>query len=388
MVPRGRLGLFLAVNVLVEAGLFFHAFLYNFYLDGLGFEAGVMGSAQAAMTAGGLAAILPAGVAADRVGARRTFFGAVVLSTSGLAVGAVAQERWLIYAAAAVAGGGAAAWRVSMGPLLMALARPGERARAFSRNVALLVGAGAVFIAASGALADALGTRAALLVGAGMTALGGVAFALVNGAAGAPGPDRARVVGAGSVPRLPPALFVVAGLVAFWMVAPALVAPFFNLYFLREHGLGVDRIGMLFGVTHAVTAIAVFASGELATRFGPRRILTLWTIIFVPVLFALTGVAGVGLAVVLYALQGFVWPAANPLVDQILFERVEPARHGTVSSLRNGAMELAGVTGAALGGAVLEATSFGRLFGVAGAVGACAGAALWIVLRAWSRRTP
>jgi predicted MFS family arabinose efflux permease len=96
----------------------------------------------------------------------------------------------------------------------------------------------------------------------------------------------------------------------------------------------------------------------------------------------------VGLAVVLYAVQGFVWPAANPLVDQILFERVEPARHGTVSSLRNGAMELAGVTGAALGGAVLEATSFGRLFGVAGAVGACAGAALWIVLRAWSRRTP
>jgi NAD(P)-dependent dehydrogenase (short-subunit alcohol dehydrogenase family) len=59
-----------------------------------------------------------------------------------------------------------------------------------------------------------------------------------------------------------------------------------------------------------------------------------------------------------------------------------------LSSLRNGAMELAGVTGAALGGAVLEATSFGRLFGVAGAVGACAGAALWIVLRAWSRRTP
>jgi MFS family permease len=68
---RGTLLFFLA-NVLFSAGLFFHAFLYNFYLQGLGHGEGVMGVAAAAISAGGVLALIPAGLAVDRWGVRNT----------------------------------------------------------------------------------------------------------------------------------------------------------------------------------------------------------------------------------------------------------------------------------------------------------------------------
>src|SRR5438309_1409109 len=46
---------FLAANVLFGSGLFFHSFLYNFYLNNLSLPPTVMGHAAAALGAGGTA---------------------------------------------------------------------------------------------------------------------------------------------------------------------------------------------------------------------------------------------------------------------------------------------------------------------------------------------
>ena len=66
--PQRTLGLLFGGNVLFAAGLFFHAFLYNFYLDAIGHSEAVMGYAAASLTAGGLAALLPAGKLVDKLG--------------------------------------------------------------------------------------------------------------------------------------------------------------------------------------------------------------------------------------------------------------------------------------------------------------------------------
>ena len=58
------------------------------------------------------------------------------------------------------------------------------------------------------------------------------------------------------------------GLVAVWMLGSALAAPFFNIFFSREHGLAIGRIGVVFAVVNGAWAIAVLASGELARRLG------------------------------------------------------------------------------------------------------------------------
>src|SRR5688572_17160601 len=110
------LALFFAGNVCLAAGLFVHAFLFNFYLRDLSLPASAMGHQAAAITLGGLLALLPAGLVIDRVGLRPALFGAVIVATAGLALTALARTAATIYPAAVLIGLGAATWRVALGP--------------------------------------------------------------------------------------------------------------------------------------------------------------------------------------------------------------------------------------------------------------------------------
>jgi MFS family permease len=389
---RGTLLFFLA-NVL------FHAVLYNFYLQGLGHGEGVMGVAAAAISAGGVLALIPAGLAVDRWGVRNTYLVAALVAAAGLATGAVVERAVPVYAAAAVAGAGAAAFRVSMGPALMRLAGPGIRARAFSWNTALLVGAGAGWTAAAGAASGSLlpvldgnrvgAHRVALLLGALATLLAAALAPIALRAVG-----RARSAGEGGGRQaiqtsfrgwrrlaIPRRLALIILVVGFFWTAGALGLPFFNIYFQREHAVGIERIGIILSAGQILTALAVFASGESASRVGPARMLLVWMFLFPPAVWALALAGDVAPAVVFYMVQAFVLPAVHPLVDQILLERAAPSRHGAVSSWRNLAVEGSGLIGAAVGGYFLQAVSFQGLFALAGVLAMAAAVAALIVLR-------
>jgi predicted MFS family arabinose efflux permease len=82
-----------------------------------------------------------------------------------------------------------------------------------------------------------------------------------------------------------------------------------------------------------------------------------------------------------------VAPATNPLIDQLVLERVDRGRHGAVAAWRNAAAEASGALGASLGGYVLTATSFSVLFATAGVLGAVSGFVLCAILRAEPART-
>jgi len=392
---------FFGANVCFGAGLFFHGFLYNFYLTSLGRPESVMGLAAACLTAGGLVALLPAGTLVDRVGSKVAFYLAVAAASSGLALGAVVERPWAIYGAAALAGAGTVTWRVAMGPLLMGIASREERTRAFSWNVAFLVGSGALWMAAAGGVAGWLetagglsklgATRWALLVGVGGTLLAAPVFAWgfsdregrSAGSAGLPRAPRLRPFR--EMLALPPGLGWVVLVVCWWMIAPALVLPFFNLYFLQEHGLSVDRIGLFFGLAHGVTAVVILGSGELAARWSPTRLLAFWSLLFGPVLWVLAGANGLLAAGALYLIQGLVSPATNPLIDQIVLEMAPVERRGLVSSWRNAATEVGGVVGAGVGGFVLQAFSFDALFLGAGTLGLMAAGTLVAVVPSGAR---
>lgn len=385
--PRSALARFFAANVLFGSGLFAHGFLYNFYLAELGAGPAAMGAAAAALTAGGLAALAPAGLLVDRAGPGRAYLLAAVTAAAGLMAGAFAESLPGLYAAAFVAGAGTAAWRVAMGPATLALASGPAQARAFSWNVGLLLASGAVWTLGAGSVPALLGggmpgVRAALALGAAGTLIGGAVFATVRLPARA---DRAPPAGAASAfrPRgmvqslaVPAPVLARVLLVALWMTAAALVIPFFNLYFQRAHGLPIGRIGGLMAAAQAVSAVAVLASGSLAARLGPARVLLGWVLLFAPAVWGMAGAAALGPAVALYLLQGFAAPATHPLVDQLLLRDAPEDRRGAVSSWRNAATEGSGLAGAALGGVLLERTSFAVLFGVAGALGLAAGGAL------------
>jgi len=356
----------------------------------------VMGHAAAALTAGGLATLLLAGWVTDRVGPRLGLVIGGVVTALGLAAGAVAGRPLAIYTAAALAGAGTAFWRVTQAPTLMRLTSPGQRSRIFSWNVGLIIGSGAIGVAVAGSVpgwvGHALGVsplaalRVALLFGAGGTALSLLLFLLLRvpsvGVADVP-PAAAVKIGtpeASIAPARHSGVLWFVLLVGGWMLAPALVAPFFNLYFLKQFSLGVDRIGLIFGLVHGLWAVLVLGSGELATRSGATRVLAAWLILVGPALLLLPA-AGVGLALALYFAQGLAQPAANPLIDQLLMERSAPERRGMVSGWRNAAADGSAIAGASLGGWVLGTGSFPTLFLVAGAVGVGAAVAALAGLR-------
>jgi MFS family permease len=383
---RSTLALALTANMLFGAGLFAHGFLYNFYLADLGFGAAVMGTAAAAMTAGGVAALIPAGMLIDRWGIRRAYIFAAAFASVGLVSGAVTETRYAVLTSAVVAGAGAAAFRVVMGPLLLAVTDERTRARAFSWNVGLLIGSGAVWTLASGflpgwieattGLSRVEGIRSALIAGAMLTAAS-VLLALrmpsTSGGSAAHAAPRASL-------RIPAHLLGVIGMVCVWMTAAALVLPFFNIFFQQVHHLPMARIGVLFGIAQAVTALVLFASGELGARKGTRRVLGFWLLIFAPVLALLPLAATLPFAFTLFLMQGAVAPATNPMIDQLLLEQAPANQRGAVSSWRNAATELAGVVGAAAGGFILASAGFTPLLLTAALVGALGAIGLYAML--------
>ena len=370
---------FIAGNILFGTGLIFHAFLYNFYLEALHLSPAVMGHAAAALTGGGLVMLLPAGAFTDRAGPRVAVTTAAVVLAVGLALGAVAATPLAVYGAAAVAGAGSGIWRVAMAPILMRLTEDRTRARAFAWNVGLLVAWGGLGTAIAGATSQGLevhwglnrlqAVRAVLVLGA----IGSAASVLVFRVLQVPS-ERAPIGAPAAAPEAKRqsatyAMLPLVGLVAVWMVGPALAAPFFNIFFAREYGLSIERIGFVFAAAGVCWTLAVFASGELASRVGVRRVLAASLLLFAPAMWGLSVATTVELAVVLYFLQGLIAPVTNPLIDQWLLGQTPLERQGVVSSWRQVAADASAMVGASFGGTLLAGAAFHPLFALASAVG-------------------
>jgi MFS family permease len=377
----------IAGNVLFATGLSFHGFLYNFYLEALGHAEGVMGQAAAALTLGGLASLLPAGWLADRAGPRRSLVLAGIVVTVGLAAGALAERPLPVYLAAVVAGIGFGLWRVTLAPALMRLTEPARRPRAFAWNVGLLVASSGVWVALAGSVPDWLvagldlerlpAIRVALLLGAGGSALSTILFALLPRF---PMPRTAPAPGAaGFKPVL--AVLPIVGFVWLWMLGPALAAPFFNIFFTRRFALSVMRVGMIFAAANLLWGAIVFGSGDVAARVGRVKLLAVALAFFAPAMWGLSLASSAGFAVGLFLLQGAVSPIANPLIDQLLLERVPAARHGLVSSWRNAAADLSAMAGASAGGWLLADSTFSTLLVGSGIVGLAGAVGLVLALR-------
>ena len=376
-------------NVCLATGLIVHAFSFNFYLRGLGYTASVMGHQVTAMTLGGLIALLPAGAVIDRHGTRTALIGGVVLTVVGLVVSALVRHALTIEMAAVVLGLGGATCRVSWGPAIMRVAEGPQRSRAFTWNVSVLIGTGAIWTVLAGSaptwlgrtpLAHATGltgTQLVLIGAALMSALAIPCYWRLHALA-APRASGAHAPRETAVRRepLPADVKRILALVAVWMLASALVLPFLNIFFTDRFAMPVASVGSLFAFAQVMNAVVLIGAAELARRFGPRRTLTWWTVALAPSLWGLAVVTALPLAVGLYLVQGIVAPATNPLIDQLVLERVKRERHGVVAGWRNAAAELAGGVGASVGGHLLDASSFGRLFLIAGAVAAGASAAL------------
>jgi MFS family permease len=394
--PHGArpLTMFIVGNVLFATGLILHAFLYNFYLDALGLSPEALGYAASALTVGSLGTLIPAGMLADRAGPKTTLLVGVAVLVSGLASGAVVATPLAACGAAVMAGAGSAFWRVATAPLLMRLTVRERRAQSFAWNFGALAawsgvglavaGTASTWIEARWGLGRLLALRVTLMAGALVSAASWLVYRRLQVDV-----DPAIVTDAGEPAPAYEAgertILALIGILAVWLVGPALVSQFFNIFFVRVHHLSIQRVGFVFAAGSWCWAVVVLASGRLARRIGVRRLLFAATLAFVPAVWGLTLGGGVAFAIALYLLVGAIAPVTTPLIDQWLLDQTPRERQGAVSSWRQVAADVSAIAGGAVGGRILARGSFDSLFLVAGAVGLAGALGLSVSTRARSR---
>lgn len=358
--------------------------------------------------------IVGAGRLGDLVGRRRLLLAGILLFTGASVLCGLAPTLWLLIAARAAQGLGAAvmmaltmafvggtvpkeatgramgllgttsAIGTALGPSLggVLLAGPGWRA-IFLVNVPLGL---LTFLLArrhlpadpresrSGrARFDRLGT---LLLAAALAAYA-LAMTLGRGAFGPLTPALLAVAAGGAVvfvrvearadsPLVRPAAFrdpvlaaglAMSALVSTVMMATLVVGPF---YLSRTLGLRAAAVGLVLSVGPLVAALAGVPAGRVADRFGARRTT-------VAGLLAMAAGAGLlSLAPASQGIPGYVVPLAVLTLGYAVFQTanntavmadVAPDRRGVVSGLLNLSRNLGLVTGASLMGAVFAAAS-------------------------------
>ena len=273
-------------------------------------------------------ALIPAGKAVDRFGARVTTSVGAALGAAGLAAAAFAPNGLVLALFLFVGGIGLAAVPIAGMGSIFRVFDPARRGWALGvRQMAVPLGGvvGAVLLPV---LDHVGGARLALLACAGTVAATGVVFAAVAGDARPPERPRAGVRRIWRTPGIPRLLLVAA---CYIVVLQSLLA--YTVPAAREAGLSSFLAGATFFAVNVSAGVARVAWGRLADRHGgTRRIQTIvgagWVATVGGVLFALSlhaGPAAVFPAAILFAFGALGW---NALVYVVAAERAAPELAG------------------------------------------------------------
>ncbi|MCW5977803.1 MAG: MFS transporter [Bryobacteraceae bacterium] len=251
---------FFVCAALFNFGVFVFFLLYNLYLLDRGFAEDFLGVVTAAFTAGNIAGSLIAGFLVARIGLRRSLLLCFVSVGLVSAVRVVAVSEASLVASAFLGGVCACFWFVGVPLAVAQLTNDRNRPLAFS----LTMGSGI----AVGALAGVIGGKLPALLGSKESALlVGCALALTAAA-----PALKLRLGAAATARRGftrhPFLIRFLVALALWSFATGAFNPFFNVYFSRSFGLGVERIGWVFSASQAAQVGAILLAPLLFRRFG------------------------------------------------------------------------------------------------------------------------
>lgn len=373
------LAIYLAAVVLVSLGMFVHVVLFNLYLADLSFREDFMGRQAALMTIGTALGTIPAAALARRLALRST----ILISLCGLALALALRAQVTgaaLGAASLLAGFFLAGWFVTNAPAIAALS---SGAAAFSFNIALAIGVGAVGGVLGGHLpgwmpgaTPAEAKRAALMfaalsVAAAVGVIRRLRFPAEAGAERtAAGPSLSIL--RRSAARAFLARFLLA--VSLWYAFGAGFLPFFNVYLRNRMGAPVETIGGVFAAAQVVQAIAALLMAPLIARLGLVRAVVFTQLLAAAGLFALWPVRTIGAASTLYVLYLSFQVMSEPGLQNLLMSRVPAAERAAASAanllLMFGMQALVG----AVAGAVIVARGYGALFIALGLTGLAAAA--------------
>jgi MFS family permease len=285
-----------------------------------------LGAVLTASLLGAGVMLIGAGVAVDRIGARRATFAGSMLGAAGLAAAAAAGSKWVLFAALVVSGLGTSVTPVAGAGALFRVYPATRRAWALGvRQMAVPLG-GTIAALFMPLLVRLSGVELAFSVAAGAVAITGTVFALI------PEDDgdvvRARVERPfRSILQAPGMLrlFVVAAL--YIVVLQAILS--YTVPSARDAGLSSFWASFTYFAVNVTAMVARLVWGRLADRQGGRR--RVRTLVETGIVAAIGGLvfalalhAGAALVIPAAVLFGFGALGWNALLYVVAGERTPP----------------------------------------------------------------
>jgi MFS family permease len=367
---------YLWCTVFFAATTSLHSLIYNLYLIQIGFDAAFIGLTSAVLSATRLVFALPAGMAADRIGRKRS----MLVGLAGMTVAqfglALFTANWAILSSMAVSGIFGALFMTSVAPFLTEHSSPEQRSLLFTLDSSLMNLASFVASTAGGYLPLFFGIvlrvdgesapayRGVMIVSACTLALALLPVSTLT--------EASRVSSRRRVPwtlralrnlpngRLMSRLVLPRVLMAF---GAGLVFPFLNLYFKERFSVSDAALGWIFGITNVIAAAAMLWGGAVAERIGKVRTMLLARTLSVPGLLILGFVPSLPLVAVAHWIRSALMRLGDPLYMAFAMEQLSEDDRATGSSLLSTGWNVGWSGGPYVSGLLQPRVGWGPLFG-------------------------
>jgi predicted MFS family arabinose efflux permease len=366
--------LFMGAACLFNLGAFVCVLLYNLYLLDCGYREGVLGAVGSAALWGCVAGTLPAGLAAERWGLKRTLLLSLAASPVMWCLRTLASGETALVSLAFAGGLVSSIWAVLLAPVISRLTDEPDHPRAFSVFFSVSIALGILGGAAGGSLPGLLtqvagassaagAKRGAILLAATLSLLSLWPARMLEFHSGMTGHKR----------KYPRGAFIVRFLVitAVWNAATGAVAPFFNAYLSRYIGMRVEQIGAVFSAGQLAQVAALLLAPRVLERFGVIPGTAGMQLATGVALGTLAMVSGKPLSAVLYAAYMATQFMSEPGIYTLLMERVRTEERNGASALNFLVAFSSQAAVAALAGAGLARYGYPPVMALAAGAAAC-----------------
>ena len=368
---------YLAVSFFFTLGMYVYFFLYNLYLLDLGFKENFIGMLTSAMTLGGVAGTLPAGLLANRLGLKNALLVCLALVSTLCALRALATAPFRVLALSFLLGFVSAIWAVTLPPAIAQLTSDENRALGFSLVFIFGIGIGILgarvggefpgwFMRADAHLNAPSAKRLTLLLASFLISLA-ILPALRLRFAVKPAKEK-------KVYALNPFLLRFLMVMAVWGLAMGVFVPFSSVYFSRYLGMPLKQIGIVDSLSRIPQLIALLAAPLIFRKIGFIRGIVLAQLATSMVLVALALFTNTTVATIAYmAYVTFQW-VSEPGLYSLLMDRTPPAERAGASALNFFVLNSVQAIAAPIAGVSFQRLGYPIVLAAAAALALCAGA--------------
>lgn len=368
--------LFLGYSLLAGLGTGIWNVMFNLYLLRLGYDIKFIGLFWLVdMGFHGLFAF-PAGLIGDKIGRRKTFILATIISIVARGILLFTTDRTGLLVLAAIAGTGEGFHAVAGAPFMMENSEPKERPLLFSLESSFgmistfagslsggflpLVWAGIVGVPRI----DPQAARLALVTSLPLTLVALVPLAMIREKA-------VELVGSFAE------LFTLRNIVSHGVIAKlvlcgsfiglafGLSTRFFNVFFAEARHATDSQVGMIFAIGSLSAAFSILLSPMLTKKWGKVRSILFSQVSSIPFLLLMATVPGLPMVAGFYVLRGALYGISMPLRQQLSMEFIVSRERATTAGLTHMVFDLGGSFGAGLAGLLIVGANFTAAFIVA-----------------------